>query len=123
MAKQKPLQLVGAINAGPLFVIIVERAPVNYGTRIQGIRRRNHERQATPAWADRAAIRAAYNEAKRLTAETGIVHSVDHIVPLRSEIVCGLHWHMNFRVIPLSDNSSKANRHWPDMPFQQMELI
>ena len=41
---------------------------------------------------------------------------VDHIVPLQSPLVCGLHVHDNLRVILAVDNASKANRHWPDMP-------
>ena len=72
--------------------------------------------QATPEWADRAAIEAVYAEAERLTQETGIPHHVDHIVPLRSKRVCGLHVACNLRAIPAAENCIKSNRHWPDMP-------
>ena len=41
---------------------------------------------------------------------------VDHIVPLKSKIVCGLHCSANLQVIPAIINSSKGNRVWPDMP-------
>lgn len=68
-----------------------------------------------PKWVDRKAIRALYAEAVRLTAETGIVHHVDHIVPLQSKLVCGLHVPCNLQVIPGDQNMSKSNRHWPDM--------
>jgi len=64
-----------------------------------------------------------YALAKRRTRETGIVHSVEHIVPLAGEIVCGLHWHGNMEVRPLRDNLVKGTRWWPDMPEKQTELF
>ena len=78
--------------------------------------RRAKKRNATPSWADLEAIAAVYAEAQRLTLETGIEHHVDHIVPIRSKLVCGLHVDNNLRAIPKVDNLSKGNRWWPDMP-------
>ncbi len=71
---------------------------------------------ATPAWADAKAIALLYEEAHRLTEETGVKHHVDHSVPLRHPRVQGLHCEANLRVISSSENQSKSNRHWPDMP-------
>src|SRR3990167_8518121 len=65
---------------------------------------------AVPAWADFDAMRRIYAEAKRLTIETGIRHEVDHIVPIVSAVVCGLHVEANLRVIPGAANRSKGNR-------------
>ncbi len=79
-------------------------------------KRRAVELQAVARWANREAIAAMFEEAKRLTEQTGTPHHVDHIVPLNSKIVCGLHCEANMRVIPATDNISKGNRHWPDMP-------
>jgi 5-methylcytosine-specific restriction endonuclease McrA len=65
---------------------------------------------ATPAWADLDKIKEFYVEAARLTAETGVVHVVDHIVPLRGKRVSGLHTHHNLQVITALENKMKSNR-------------
>lgn len=79
-------------------------------------RRRALIRRAIPGWASREAIEAFYADAAKLSAETGIAHEVDHIVPLQSPLVCGLHCESNLRVIPARENMSKRNLHWPGMP-------
>lgn len=53
----------------------------------------------------------------RIRSETlAVEHHVDHVVPLRSAKVCGLHNAYNLAVIPAVENMSKGNRWWPDMP-------
>jgi hypothetical protein len=84
--------------------------------RVYRSRRKALKLNATPAWADPDAIRARYAEGARLTNETGIKHHVDHIVPLQSKLVCGLHCEANLQVLTETDNCSKNNRLWPDMP-------
>jgi 5-methylcytosine-specific restriction endonuclease McrA len=49
-------------------------------------------------------------EARRLSAETGIRHSVDHIIPLCGRTVTGLHVETNLRIITLEQNIRKGNR-------------
>jgi excisionase family DNA binding protein len=61
-------------------------------------------------WADPAEISAIYAEARRLTAETGIEHHVDHEIPLLGTFVSGLHVETNLRVITARDNILKSNR-------------
>ena len=78
--------------------------------------RRAQKLKSTPRWADKSTIDALYTEADELTKSTNVRHSVDHIVPLNSPIVCGLHCEHNLRIITLSENCSKRNRYWPDMP-------
>jgi hypothetical protein len=72
--------------------------------------RRFAKLKATPPWADLLLIREFYVQARRLTLETNIKHEVDHIVPLISKEVCGLHTQANLRVITAAENSSKKNR-------------
>jgi hypothetical protein len=49
---------------------------------------------------------------------TGVKWQVDHIVPLISKLVCGLHNEFNLRVITAMENNVKGNRYWPDMPAE-----
>lgn len=78
--------------------------------------RRAQKLLATPLWSQRCEILQLYKESARLTTETGIAHHVDHIVPLNSAIVCGLHVIANLRIITGAENTSKGNRLWPGMP-------
>ena len=75
-------------------------------------RRRKH-RLATPKWltqAQKGQIRELYKIAITMTKTTGEQYVVDHIVPLRSEVVCGLHVPWNLRVIPRQENLLKSNK-------------
>ena len=78
-------------------------------------RRRAIKKKAIPKWANRENIERIYEECAKVTKEAGIIHHVDHIVPLQSKWVCGLHCEDNLRVITGSDNTHKLNSHWPDM--------
>ena len=77
--------------------------------------RKAQKLMAMPGWANKDAIRFFYAEAAAKTAATGLAHHVDHIVPLQSNRVCGLHVEHNLRVIPASANVIKGNRVWSDM--------
>jgi 5-methylcytosine-specific restriction endonuclease McrA len=75
-------------------------------------RRRKH-RQATPKWLTRAQksqIRQLYQIAITMSQTTGEQYVVDHIVPLRSDEVCGLHVPWNLRVITQEENLKKSNK-------------
>lgn len=79
------------------------------------MRRAAHD-MAKPKWANEFFIEEIYDLAKRRTKVLGYPWHVDHIVPIQSPIVCGLHVEHNLRVITWMENQRKGNRHWPDMP-------
>ena len=74
------------------------------------VARRTGLKQATPIWVDMVAIADVYMEASYMQME------VDHIVPLRNSLVCGLHTWDNLQLMKPVENNRKGNRHWPDMP-------
>lgn len=74
--------------------------------------RRNAQKlKAMPSWADKKEIDRIYFIARRVSEVTGILHHVDHIVPLRNTNVCGLHIHQNLRVVAFDVNCSKSNKY------------
>jgi 5-methylcytosine-specific restriction endonuclease McrA len=92
-------------------------ASENPENRRDHCRRRTALRRAgTVAWANADAIKAIYADARRLEQTTGIAHHVDHIVPLKSRVVCGLHCEFNLQILPAKENHRKYNKYWPEMP-------
>ena len=77
------------------------------------MRYRLARKQCTPPWADTAKIKEIYDEAHRLTLETGIKHQVDHIMPLRHPDVCGLHVPANLQILTETENKRKLNKFNP----------
>ena len=75
-------------------------------------RRRKH-RLATPPWLTRTQktqIRALYQAAILSSQTTGEQYVVDHIYPLRSDVVCGLHVPWNLRITTRAQNLEKSNK-------------
>ena len=76
------------------------------------VRRRRH-REATPPWISRKhkiEMRELYKISITMTQTTGVLYVVDHIIPLRSDLVCGLHVPWNLRVITQEENLKKSNK-------------
>lgn len=71
------------------------------------------EHRALPVWADLTAVKAIYEEAARLTRLTGVRHEVDHIVPIQSPLVCGLHISANMQILTKAENRQKSNHFTP----------
>lgn len=87
--------------------------------RYHANKRRTTKLNAIPKWIDKEweefAIKELYALAVLREKLTGIVWHVDHIVPLQSSKVCGLHCVANLQLLTKSANISKGNRTWPDM--------
>ena len=84
--------------------------------------RRACKKQAIPLWfgeLDKLVLAEAFALTKDRFLQTGVKWHVDHIVPLQSEIVCGLHCADNMQVIPAIQNLNKSNRYWPAMPDRE----
>ncbi len=71
---------------------------------------RIYKKEATPKWANMEKVRAIYDRAAELTLTTGILHEVDHIIPLRHPLVCGLHVETNLQVLTQIENRKKSNK-------------
>ena len=81
------------------------RRPEHYRAKVA--ERRAKRNCATPSWADKEKIMEIY----RLADELG--YHVDHIVPIQSKFVCGLHCEHNLRPLPGDENRRKGNRFDP----------
>lgn len=104
-----------------------EYARNNPDVILRNTRKRTAQKtMATPIWAEEEfeafLIQEIYNYSAILKKLTGISFEVDHIVPLRSNSVCGLHCAANLRVVEKKINRSKNNLTWPDMWEKQLCL-
>ena len=114
----------------PLFILTYNKDNIKQKDRERQIRdidriiansarRRAIKLRAMPSWADKQKIGAIYTTARyynELFTESA-PWSVDHIVPVQGENVCGLHVEQNLRVIPLRENIVKKNRLTPDLVY------
>jgi 5-methylcytosine-specific restriction endonuclease McrA len=80
-------------------------------TRRMNARRYAATLKATPVWADLSAIKAIYDRCAEIQVSSGIRHEVDHIVPLKNPLVCGLHVESNLRIVTMQINRKKGNKH------------
>jgi len=71
------------------------------------------KRNALPPWLNEEDLYPLYELAKDFSKETGEIWEVDHIDPLQSDLVCGLHVFENLEVIRREDNRIKGNKFTP----------
>lgn len=72
-------------------------------------KRRSNTKKASPPWVDLKKIELLYQEAEKMRNQGKNVN-VDHIIPLQSKKVCGLHVHWNLRIIDAIENKKKSNK-------------
>lgn len=75
--------------------------------------------RSAPPWVDRWELYALKHTAAALTVMTGVLHVLDHIVPLNHPDVCGLTVPWNLCIVPWYVNGAKGNKWNPD----QLELF
>lgn len=78
---------------------------------------------ALPLWAEGdPGFDVIEREWKRRRTRGEDVHK-DHIVPLISDLVCGLHVPWNMQVISAKENLQKSNLWWPNHPFENRDFF
>jgi hypothetical protein len=96
-------------NLSLRFPIVYEKTNITNSGEGKTHNRYDLLKTVTPGWAQKAEIKKFYELAKKLTEETGIIHHVDHIIPLNHPLVCGLHVKENLQVITREENYRKSN--------------
>lgn len=93
---------------------------VQYAKNNPGMVNARHARRyaaklkATPKWITEEhwkQIENFYIKASELTKQTGVVHHVDHIIPLQGKNVKGLHVPWNLQILTANENLKKGNKY------------
>lgn len=74
---------------------------------------------SAPPWVDRKQLELLRAWAQAMTAMTGELYVLDHIIPVNHPLVCGLTVPWNLRVVHWRVNGAKGNRWNPN----QLELF
>jgi hypothetical protein len=77
--------------------------------------RRTLVKQAVPKWASGEELVECYEVLRYFNSIYPNHYHLDHIVPIKSKLVCGLHTPDNLRLVTAKENLSKNNRYWPNM--------
>lgn len=75
------------------------------------IARRFKVKQQTPVWANFGYMNLFYKFAKIEAERIGKAVHVDHIIPLRGKLVCGLHCEDNMQLLTATANLKKHNHY------------
>ena len=75
--------------------------------------RESTKSMATPKWLSKEhklCMKSFYELSNRVGLCIGVKHNVDHVMPLKSSILCGLHVPWNLQVLPARINAKKKNK-------------
>jgi len=75
--------------------------------------------QRCPPWCTQDMLEPIYKQRDAMRAH-GFNVEVDHIMPLRHPLFCGLHVPCNLQVISAKANAFKSNRRYPGHPQSEM---
>ena len=107
----------------PIWLATADKRDIKNKHYLRSIRYYEKLYQQWPKWCwNDSAFKTVYDEADRHRKDGEDVH-VDHIVPICSEIVSGLHVPWNLEVIGNKANLSKSNKWWPACPFEQLSFL
>jgi hypothetical protein len=69
---------------------------------------------ATPPWVSHKEMMELHAAKIQRTLDTGVEHVLDHIVPLKHSLVCGLNVPWNLQILTRAQNAAKSNIWCPD---------
>ena len=76
---------------------------------VKSAKAKSRLRKSTPGWADLNKIAEIYRQAAAMSTDE-VKYSVDHIIPLKGKMICGLHVENNLQIMTLEENKRKGNR-------------
>ena len=86
----------------------------NYGCPVCARVYPNQKKLATPVWCEKEKIKVVHEQRKKLQTLLGCKLAVDHIIPIVSDTVCGLHCWANLQIIGMKENTKKGQYYQTD---------